>query len=967
MKRLKHFFIFSLLIGLLFAFCACATKRLEVPVGFELSEENVLSWDEVEGADKYEIEIFDYQTNKTIPDTTGKEYYDLSELALGNYDIRVRATGDGYVFKDSNWSETLEFEKKYQTGCIYKLIDGRTAYEISRAGKAEGDVYIEAEYRGKPVTRIADGAFKSKKIITKVVVGDNVTKIGKNAFYNCQKLTEIQLPEGLETIGEAAFNSCANLMEVTIPSTVKELGNFTFSYCRKLTTITLKEGLEVMGEDVFSSCSSVTKLSLPDSLTTIADGAFKNMTALTTVELGKNLQAIPSNAFLNATLLENITFYQPENPTAGYVPALKSIGVSAFENCTALTKMDVPEGVESIGATCFKGCTALAAATLPTTLNSLGHSAFNVTKIYTDNIDDGYVYVGNWLVATKVELRAIITIVEGVSTVGGQSGLEIRNPDTALQEIVFVLKENTVGLADAVLGASPILKRVVLPKSVQYVGNETFAYCVKLKEFRTVKNSLKTIGSYAFEGCKNLDNLYLREGLTTIGSYAFKNCEDLYDKEDLIPETVTKIGTRAFEGTDLWNAPEDATGIVYAGTWVVGFKNAGVQNLTLKDGTIGVSDYAFYQTSVRSVTKLKDVMYIGKGAFYECSLLSLVQLNTDLAKIEDYAFYKCEKLTTVHFPSSLKKIGRSAFYKCTSLKTVDLSDTAVEKIGAYAFYGCTSASEVVYSYNLKDIGDYAFYKCSALKNTVIPDTVERIGVRAYYKCENMESLTIGSVETIGDYAFYGCSALKLVKISDGVKTIGNYAFYKCTELQSLSLGKDVETIGDFAFYDATSLSRITLPQSVKKIGQYAFKGCSNVSVLTLNKDYTQPTTGAVSIGTNAFYGCNEMTIYTNAVKTAEGNPPQEWHYRWNSGYRPVVWGCTFASDENGVYVQSVVVSENTLDNVKAESGFSGPLRSGWSFAGWATQSGSDEVVYTAAQIVDVPVGTTLYAVWTLAQ
>ena len=63
MKRLKHFFIFSLLIGLLFAFCACATKRLEVPVGFELSEENVLSCDEVEGADKYEIEIFDYQTN----------------------------------------------------------------------------------------------------------------------------------------------------------------------------------------------------------------------------------------------------------------------------------------------------------------------------------------------------------------------------------------------------------------------------------------------------------------------------------------------------------------------------------------------------------------------------------------------------------------------------------------------------------------------------------------------------------------------------------------------------------------------------------------------------------------------------------------------------------------------------------------------------------------------------------------
>lgn len=968
MKKLKYFFILSLLLALLAALCSCGAQRLAAPSKFEIDEENVLSWEEIDGASRYRIEIVNIATNDTITETWGKEYYDLSGLEQGNYDIKLQSIGDGRVYSDSDWSEILEFEKKYETGCIYKLIEGRTAYEISKAGKAAGSVYIEDEYRGKPVTSIADAAFKSKKTIVEVHVGANVTKIGKNAFYNCGKLETVTLPEGLQTIGISAFNSCSQLKSVNIPASVEEIGDFTFSYCRQLESIPLQEGLKTIGEDAFSHCSEVTELVIPDSVTSIADGAFKGMTSLVSVKIGANLSEIPSNAFYGATALTTVTFTDiyanGATPSPEQKNKLTKIGAAAFEDCTSLTTITIPKDVESLGNRCFFNTTLLGTVNLPDTINSVGKYCFNKGKIYTDSIEQGYVYVGDWLVSIATEaLLAVHDVVATGSDSNNLSGFVVLDQGTTDEKLIFALKENVVGLADGVFAKSMILDSVDLPKSVKYVGIETFADCPELVSFRSPKNGVKTIGEYAFAGCTDFKRLYLENGLETIGSYAFYKCGKLADKPDLIPDTVTKIGTRAFEGTDLWTNPTtDTSGLIYAGNWVVGYTTISNGAVSLNE-VVGISDYAFYEcASLTSVEGLKDVTYIGKGAFYGCSKLARIQLNTDITKIEDYVFYKCSNLgTVVAWPGSLQEIGRSAFYKCESLKKVDLSGTEVHTIGPYAFYGCTALSEVEHSSFVKTIGDYSFYKCNSLKTVVVPDSVERIGVRAYYKCEALETVVVGSVETIDEYAFYGCSALKALTIKDGVKTIGRYAFYKCSALQVLRIGKDVEKIGDFAFFGAESLVRLVLPENIVTVGKYAFKGASSLtSVLLKANAMVDGQSVATVVEANAFYGCNLMTVYTDAVKTADGKLPASWHYRWNSGYRPVVWGCILQTDENGSYVHSVTIDAQTLDNVKAAGGFAAPERTGFTFDGWKTQDGT---TYTAAEIVDVPVGTTLYAVW----
>ena len=149
-------------------------------------------------------------------------------LEEGDYIIRIRALARMQNTSDSEWSQPYEFHKEYETGCTYVLVNNGTEYEISRAGRATGDIVIEEIYRGKPVTGIADGAFRNVSRITGIVLGANVKRIGANAFNGCANLTSVTLPEGLETIDNAAFRGCENLTEIVIPDSVLQKPYFDY-------------------------------------------------------------------------------------------------------------------------------------------------------------------------------------------------------------------------------------------------------------------------------------------------------------------------------------------------------------------------------------------------------------------------------------------------------------------------------------------------------------------------------------------------------------------------------------------------------------------------------------------------------------------------------------------------------------------------------------------------------------------
>ena len=924
MKKIGLTFVILLLAVLSFSFTACGKQTLTTPVNIVMDENNVLSWILDENAKNYSVNVKNVSTGEEKQYTSRKASYDLSKLQEGDYDISIKAVGDGKNYTDSEWSVVLNFHKDYETGCIYTLVKNNTEYEITKVGSASETVYIESEYRGKPVTSIADAAFKGSGRVKAIEIGDNVTYIGDNAFYNCPKITSVVMSDAVTYLGISAFQSCRSLSSVYLSKGLTELSDYVFAYCRSLETVEIPENVTVIGNSAFSDCSSLKSVVIPDNVKSVGEYAFTANTALTSVEIGDSVKEIGKNAFCKCSALTEIVFSDEG--------ALSVLGEYAFSDCSEITALTLPEGLSDIGYACFYNDIKLESVTIPESVMHVGRYAFFMTKFFTDAYTSGekFIYADNWLVYCKEETLKEITVLDLDS-----------------------FKEGTVGIADYTFEKTEKLAEIYTPATLKVIGKYAFSQGKEIWKIETYDNSVEIVDEYAFFFCKCLTQIMFREGLKQIGDYAFYGCSLLDNKtvgSSIIPDSVTSIGMYAFKNTALWNKP-NYYGIVYAGNWVVGYNGMWSSSVSFEKNTVGVADYAFYKCStLKTVEGLSDAKYIGKGAFYGCTSLVTVTLSTNLKKIEDYTFYECVSLYSVKFPIGLQRIGRSAFYKCFALESVKTSGTQLSYIDDYAFYGCISLSEVTFGRRLTEIGECAFYANGNLKSVSFPSSLKVVGDRAFYKCSALSELNFGDgVEEIGDSSFAYCQTLTSINTPSSLKVIGDRAFYNCPNIEKISLAEGVEKIGHYAFYDMKKVKTLILPSSLNEIGNYAFKGLSGVNSIIVKSSVEK-------IGSHAFYGCLNATIYSDA----SGIMP-DWNTKYNSSYRPIVWNCAFSQD--GEYVKSVEIKENGILNGTAVNGIASPERVGYAFKGWTTNTETNDVAYVADEISSVPVGTVIYAVW----
>ena len=203
----------------------------------------------------------------------------------------------------------------------------------------------------------------------------------------------------------------------------------------------------------------------------------------------------------------------------------------------------------------------------------------------------------------------------------------------------------------------------------------------------------------------------------------------------------------------------------------------------------------------------------------------------------------------------------------------------VTAIGVKAFYACASLTSVTIGDSVTTIGDYAFYNCAGLTSVTIGDSVTSIGRGAFSGCDSLQSITIpDSVTSIGDGAFSICESLQSISIPDSVTSIDGSAFYYCASLQSITIGDSVTSIGDWAFCGCGSLQSITIPDSVTSIGEWVFASCGRLQSITIPDSVTsigerafsnctslQSITipdSVTSIGNYAFYGCDSLQSVT---------------------------------------------------------------------------------------------------------
>ncbi|MBO4810266.1 MAG: leucine-rich repeat domain-containing protein [Prevotella sp.] len=121
----------------------------------------------------------------------------------------------------------------------------------------------------------------------------------------------------------------------------------------------------------------------------------------------------------------------------------------------------------------------------------------------------------------------------------------------------------------------------------------------------------------SFYKCTVLTSITIPNSVTTIGRDAFQDCNNLASLT--IGNSVTIIGNEAFKGTAWYeNQPN---GLVYAGRVAYKYKGTMLDNtsITLKEGTLGVADMAFYECNkLKAIIIPEGVITIGSHAFEYC-------------------------------------------------------------------------------------------------------------------------------------------------------------------------------------------------------------------------------------------------------------------------------------------------------------------------------------------------------------
>ena len=490
------------------------------------------------------------------------------------------------------------------------------------------------------------------------------------------------------------------------------------------------------------------------------------------------------------------------------------IGQQAFEN-TAITSIEIAEGVLTIDYGAFANCTSLTKVTLPSSITTIKQLAFHNCGFST------------------------ITLPASLTTLGAKSFSKCANLTN------IVIPDNVTQMGTNTFENCPKLTSITVGKGVTIIPNYFANNCTALTQV-IINGVVSSIGNNAFYNCDALKSITLPEGLLEIGVTAFS---DSGIESIIFPASLEYLGESAFATSNISSATflgED-TQIEYGA-----FLRSSIENVSLPANLRVIPDLCFYQCKqLESINLPNSVTTIGKSAFSSSPLTSIT-LPQNLTTIDNYVFSGCNSLTTVTNSSNkLRSIGEKAFYECKNLTSIDLptvifvgnsafnschSLTSAKipnatHLGASAFAACVSLNEIKLCDNLNRINNYTFYGNSDLTSIDIPSAVTAIEHNAFENCYTLENITGGeNIDTIYDKTFYNCTNL-IWQLPEGISTIKNSSFEGCKKFES-TLPSTLKHIGDKAFTNSKMPSYLIIPDELTHLGSYAFSGCGEIDSIS---------------------------------------------------------------------------------------------------------------------------------------
>ncbi|MBD5260332.1 MAG: leucine-rich repeat domain-containing protein [Bacteroides sp.] len=207
--------------------------------------------------------------------------------------------------------------------------------------------------------------------------------------------------------------------------------------------------------------------------------------------------------------------------------------------------------------------------------------------------------------------------------------------------------------------------------------------------------------------------------------------------------------------------------------------------------------------------------------------------------IGENSFRDCSNITELTIPTTVSSIKEDAFYMCSGLTSVTLPVTTIERL---AFCCCSGLTSVTFTESLRSIEESAFTSCDRLTSVYIPKSCTSVGIGAFAGCLNLFSIEVDPENenyASSDGVLFNKDYTTLIQcpvgkgghyiIPESVKRIEIEAFWRCMYLTSISIPESVTTIDYSSFVCCDGLTSISIPESMKQINSYAFDLCYNLT------------------------------------------------------------------------------------------------------------------------------------------
>ncbi len=228
-------------------------------------------------------------------------------------------------------------------------------------------------------------AFAYCSSLTSLTIPGTVKSIGESAFFECKKITTLTLKEGVTSIPKMAFFYCYSLRTVYFPSSLQEIKDSAFWYCN-FRTLTLPSGLTTLEDYAFSYCSELTSVTIPASLTSIGIAPFSHsLRLLSSIVVDKGNKVYTSRGFGTSSSVECNVIAEISSKkliqgctTSTLTSGITSIEESAFSGCyySQFTTLTIPDTVKTIGPSAFYECSSIKSVIIGSGVTSIEDRAF---------------------------------------------------------------------------------------------------------------------------------------------------------------------------------------------------------------------------------------------------------------------------------------------------------------------------------------------------------------------------------------------------------------------------------------------------------------------------------------------------------------------------------------------------------------------------------------------------------------